>query len=102
MKRNPSKDELDLEPKQKELLDEIGVDVDELRLIRGRSIHDMVYLCNAWTDNTYLVFNGSSTRERDKFIYYIGAENEAELVLLYAKLAVYENIDEDRLERYID
>lgn len=86
----------------KELLDDLGIDLDEMLPAPGDKLHEFVLLPDATTDGYFLVFQGVSKEEREKYLYYMGAENEAELVLFAGDLAVYDGIDPDRLERFVE
>lgn len=67
----------------------------------GHLLHEFMVSSSGWTDKEeHLVFLDLSQEERNRFLYYMGAEREAELVLLIGDLAVYAGVNSDRLERF--
>jgi hypothetical protein len=79
------------------------IDYDDLVFIPGNKVHAFTSLPSAWA-NEYgeLVFLNVSHKDQVNFIYYIGAEHEASLKTRYLKISIWENINEDRLERFIN
>jgi hypothetical protein len=80
---------------QKEVMEEVGMDTSDLKIIEGKNYN---HHGQAYTDGNYLAFVGMSSKACDKFLYYMGAENEAEIVALWKEVAIYEGISESRLE----
>lgn len=52
-------------------------EIDDFEAIPGKKLHEYMVSETAYTDRYHLVFIDSSERERAKFLYYMGAENEA-------------------------
>ena len=92
-----------LTQEQIELFEKEDIDYDDLVFISGKKVHAFTSLPSAWA-NEYgeLVFLNVSHKDQAKFIYYIGAEHEASLKLHYLKVSIWENINKDRFERFIN
>jgi len=91
-----------LSGEQIDFLDELGINANDLVLVSGKKLHSFMIYDSAYTDGERLVFFDVSHQNRNKFIYYMGAENDAELTTLYKDVAVYDGISESRLSRYLD
>lgn len=98
----PQKLEEILNADQIKLLEEMDLDAKYFVNCNPQLIHSfMIRTPTAFTDGTRLLFVDCDGQERYKFIYYMGAEREADLILLYKDLAIYEDIDEERLEKFM-
>ena len=77
---------------------------EDLQLIKGDKLHAFMISHSAYASAVEgkLVFFGVSDSSQKKFLYYLGAENEAKLTLRVGDLSVYEDIDPDRLEHKLD
>lgn len=70
----------------KELLESIlgeWYDFDGIEKVDNKKIHDTVFFPEAYVDrdNNFLIsFKARDPRTLDRILYYIGAENEAEMV----------------------
>lgn len=53
----------------------------------------------AWTDGEYLMFV-KPMFSVEQFLYYMGAEREAEIEFCVDKIRIYSGIDEERFERW--
>ena len=87
----------------KDLLDEhYGVYTDELAKVDTKKIHFLVEGTSAWWDwnNSYLLVAGTQDTA-NKFLYYIGAENEATVVLKIGNLWMFDGVDPERIETYV-
>lgn len=80
------------------LYDELDIDAGDLTLC---DFSKMNTNGKAWTDGKYLIFSYGDIKSCDRPLYYIGAENEAELEFYSRanRLAVFGGISESRLER---
>lgn len=87
--------------KQIEILRENGVKTWDLHLVSGNEISQYNYLKDAYTDGEFLIFNTDYIAECQKTIYYMGAENQAELDVKYKGVVIYSNISSGRLERFL-
>ena len=85
---------------QKTSLEETNVDVETLVAVPGKKLHHMVFLPDAWTDGKHLVFFGTKQATEEKFLYYMGAENDNEHVFRNKNVSVYE-VCEGRLASYL-
>ena len=78
---------------------EMGIDsISSLVEIPGKSLHPHMIWNSAYTDGELLIFFNVSSKDRAKFLYYMGAENEADLVSLWEGVAVYEGVSASRLD----
>ncbi len=89
----------ELTPDQFEMLERVGINADSLKLIPGKSIHAYMISDIGWTDGEYLVFIDIPMSSQKKFLYYIGEENDAELVAHWQDVTVWGNV-EGRMERF--
>lgn len=80
----------------------MGVTLDEFTRIDPNKIHQMAGLPEAWTDGCYVLFHKKSEARRKKWLYYIGAENDATLEWFDGEFALYSNIGEGRIEDRMD
>lgn len=76
-------------------------DLEYFTLIDRKKVHAMADIPTAYTDGTYLLFKNQRAERRNRFLYYIGAENEAELVWHDGTYTIYENV-EGRISRLHD
>lgn len=84
-----------------EALDEMGLrSLYYLDEISGKKLHPFMIPYFAYTDGELLIFFNVSHENRNKFLYYMGAENEAELVSLWKGVAIYKGVSESRLTQY--
>jgi len=78
-----------------------GVTADDFEVITGKSLHGFMVPNDALAISYegVLVFFGKDTKEQERFLYYMGAEREAELFARdpIRKISVWSNIDEARL-----
>ena len=92
----------DLTLKQLEVLRETGtLPPEELTVIEGTNFHSYMVDGRAYTDGTFLIFidEETSPRSQTKFLYYMGAENEAVILARYQGVTIYEGVSESRLSR---
>lgn len=99
--------ELKLSEEQKAFLEHYGIhDVERLHKIPGEKLHSYMIYNDAYTDIDYLIFfddyDGGDDQQQKKYLYYMGAENEAELLARHLDITIYHEIDSSRLMRYID
>ena len=92
----------ELSEEEQEILDEMGIYFDELHEVSGKRLHDFMIGDTAYTDGDRLIFFDVLPKSREKFLYYMGAENEAELTIHWKDVAVYEGIGPGRLGRYVE
>lgn len=96
---------VEINPEQVEVFDELGIDYTGLTKIEGKRLHSFAIGNTAYTDGEYLIFfdelGGGSARDHDRFLYYMGAERERELIAKWQGVTVYE-ISSGRLEGYIN
>ncbi len=86
---------------QLKVLEEMDLYPEDFTNCNPQLIHEFaIRTRDAYSNGNILLFVDCGDEERKKFLYYIGAENEAEMTVLYKDIAVYENIDESRLERF--
>ena len=89
----------ELSEETEDTLCEMGIDpISSLVEIPGKSLHPHMIWNSAYTDGERLIFFNVSSKDRAKFLYYMGAENEADLVSLWEGIAVYEGISTSRLD----
>lgn len=82
--------------------EQMDIDPSVFHWIDPRQIHEFVSLSKrAFTDGYYLIFVNGDIKFAQKFLYYIGAENEATLKLFTSKIIIYSDISEGRLGRFI-
>jgi hypothetical protein len=92
----------ELSEEVQEALDEMGIYFNELHEVSGKKLHDFMISDTAYTDGDRLIFFDVSHKRRENFIYYMGAETEAELSILWKDIAVYEGIGAGRLNRHVE
>lgn len=91
----------ELDEDVQETLDEMGIYLNDLHEISGKRLHDFMISHTAYTDGERLIFFDVRHDARAKFIYYMGAERDAELATLWKDVAVYEGDFGSRLNRFI-
>lgn len=96
----------------------IGFTFGDMKVLDGEKIHNFVPLpsCLAvllsdlnedespewtWEEGYALIFVGVGRANAEKLLYYIGAENDAEMVVRYGELMVYSGISVDRIQHYL-
>lgn len=97
---------IELSPEQEEVLAEaIGSDADDLYPVPGNKLHQSVSLCDAWTDGSYLIFVDESLKKSQKFLYYLGVEQDAALEAHFRGLTIYSSEDDrmsGRLSEFVE
>lgn len=78
-----------------------GFSLEDFYLIDNKKIHDSVWLPKAYTDGEYVWFVGINEEYAKKWLYYIGAENEANIVWFDGVNRIYGNISASRLSRFL-
>lgn len=80
----------------------MGIAFDEFTRIDPTKIHQYMGLPEAWTDGCYILFHKKSEKRRKQWLYYVGAENDATLEWHDGEFTMYSNVNEGRIERYMD
>ena len=91
----------ELSEEVQEALDEMGVYLSDLYEISGKRLHDYAISSTAYTNGELLIFFDVRNEARQKFIYYMGGENKAELISLWKGIAVYDGLG-SHLSSYVD
>lgn len=89
-------------PRQFELLEEQDILVEDLVLIPGKKVHECCVQASAWaSEYGELIFVNETDQNQTEFIYYIGFEREAKLILRYQGISIWNNISEDKLGKFL-
>lgn len=67
-------------------------DTDKIPEIDRKRIHDIVFLPKAWRLDDFII----GFHDLSKLMYFVGAENENELILKFGDLYIYQVEDEER------
>jgi len=83
------------------LSDKIDIDWEALVDAPGRLIHDMIWIdAKVDVENGILWFTRVSMKEAEKYLYYMGAENEAKLLWFDGDNIVFGEVSPCRLNRF--
>ena len=80
--------------------DEFGT-IDDFMLneVDKKQIHDSVWLPTAYINDKFVLFLDTDLKSCERWLYYIGAENDSELRFFNGDYCIFE-IHSNRLERF--
>jgi hypothetical protein len=87
---------------KQEALDQLGINLDVMTEIKGTELHDYMVYADAFAscDGTELVFVETSDSDQQRFLYYMGAENDSQIEARLGPVTVW-SVDPEYVERYL-